>query len=574
MPADRARNASALLVLVALLSLPAAQLVAMSEYEGAGLVLALGAAAIFASPLLGRYARHRAALAESISRLPLEMDRLSAVACGGPPGLRVRALLRQRRLRWQLKVRIEGLDPRLEIWPRRLEGEGGESTGDARFDGQVVTRARDPEALARLDEGTRASLMRFLLREGDRLRAGALEVAVVVKSPRETEAELEALMALAERLRAPQTAQLVAPRSALPSLRRALSLRWRPQLKTALVMGTIAALVSPALLLWVPGVEMHLRSLLWQVAGLTLSSAYVWFAMAVIALGLLGSRVTGQRHARRLARSLEGLPIEPRALQLAHVDPEAVGTFEGRLVRLRVTGAALEIQMAGAAPSITVEPSSGVYGARPIGDPEFDAAFACSGARTLLLALLDEPTRHMLRESGLRKLTVSGGSLRAVVPMDAPTSWGVRAALEHANAVLSALSPARVATPGEMERRLLTNAREDPAPGVRLRCLDRLLRMGASCPVAEEARALAGALGGRLHLAEVAGGFSAPDPVLLRALLQSGELGLEELREARSLLGRLAPSGGGAFALVGEGEGGEISVVDGGRGAVSLSEGG
>ncbi|MFL6200822.1 MAG: HEAT repeat domain-containing protein [Thermoanaerobaculia bacterium] len=114
-----------------------------------------------------------------------------------------------------------------------------------------------------------------------------------------------------------------------------------------------------------------------------------------------------------------------------------------------------------------------------IGDPPFDSAFVIQGPGLLVSALLDGETRRLMsRANGLCRMEVSDGELKAFLAAD-----------EQVPVVLPLLLDLvrRFGRPLDIRQRLVENAREDPAPGVRLHNLLLLLRELPKDPRTDEA---------------------------------------------------------------------------------------
>jgi len=121
-----------------------------------------------------------------------------------------------------------------------------------------------------------------------------------------------------------------------------------------------------------------------------------------------------------------------------------------------------------------------------IGDKGFDDDFHVTGPHTYVRALLDGPTRRLLRTLLLEiDLEVDRGQLRGALPVT--TDWDQHErVLAH---MLSLLLDAarRLERPRDVARRLADNARLDPLPEVRLQSLLTLVREYPERPATDEA---------------------------------------------------------------------------------------
>ena len=143
----------------------------------------------------------------------------------------------------------------------------------------------------------------------------------------------------------------------------------------------------------------------------------------------------------------------------------AVGDLGG----LTLAPETLETAMAKALPL-------GLGGAREVelGDRLFDGAFYVGGAPARVFAALDAATRaRLLRLGGLGRVALSRGELSLEVAQDDSLASFARV---HAGLELALDVAARLARAADPTARLAENARADPIPLVRLRCLQVLMR--------------------------------------------------------------------------------------------------
>jgi hypothetical protein len=511
---------------------------------------------------------------------------------GGP---RITARLRWRGGRIWLQVKVEGLDPRLMLRPRRVAGEGGEATGDAGFDGQIVTQGGP--ALERITPSVRESLRRLLLRDSDRLEGGRLTVSIPLGSAKpdyslmaSPDKHAAALFETAEAGRVARARTVWEARETLGDLQALVGQLQAPAEEALAPRGPrLARLLQRQRWMSSVPVVRRRRARTAFLACLSLGGVYsAWIlddplalvaliSLSFLALLLLALRRGGRSHLSRVATfrsALEFASIEPLPFGLGQSLPAAAGTFGGRLVRVQLLEEVLRVEMVGVDPALSLELVRPVKAsAFPLGDPGFDHWLAATdrrrGAREVALATLDSQAREILVVSGCNLVRLEGGELRLEIPLSAPSERRMRLALEHAAALVALLEEGCLAVSSPREA-LLLRARTDPCEGVRFRALDALLRRGGAGVEREELGELSAPFGDGLHLAAVAGGLAAPDAAVLRRLLAGGQLEPDERREARALLGKLHPEADGGLALAETaGERGAISEVAANRGAIS-----
>ena len=214
-----------------------------------------------------------------------------------------------------------------------------------------------------------------------------------------------------------------------------------------------------------------------------------------------------------------------------------------------------------------------------IGDKGFDDEFHVTGPHTFVRALLDAPTRRLLRSLLLEAdLTVVRGEVSARVAVT--TTWALHEfALARMLGYL--LQVARhFERPQDLVERLASNARLDPLPEVRLQNLLTLVREYPEEPVTQEALVAASAdasdwirvraataLGerGRATLLEVAGRDPGDDAAASQAVTVLGRsLAPERVREilARALRNRQQGIARACLAALGEGSrGDEVALM-------------
>jgi hypothetical protein len=214
-----------------------------------------------------------------------------------------------------------------------------------------------------------------------------------------------------------------------------------------------------------------------------------------------------------------------------------------------------------------------------IGDKGFDDEFHVTGPHTFVRALLDAPTRRLLRSLLLEAdLTVVRGQVGARVAVT--TTWALHEfALARMLGYL--LQVARhFERPQDLVERLANNARLDPLPEVRLQNLLTLVREYPEEPVTQEALVAASAdasdwirvraataLGehGRATLLEVAGRDPGDDAAASQAVTVLGRsLAPEHVREilARALRNRQQGIARACLAALGEGSrGDEVALM-------------
>lgn len=119
-----------------------------------------------------------------------------------------------------------------------------------------------------------------------------------------------------------------------------------------------------------------------------------------------------------------------------------------------------------------------------LGDQLFDGAFYVGGAPARVFAVLDTETRsRLLRLAGLAHITLNRGDLSLEVPQDESLASFARV---HRVLELALDVATRLARPGAPVERLAENARADPRPLVRLRCLQVLMREFGEDPATHE----------------------------------------------------------------------------------------
>jgi HEAT repeat protein len=214
-----------------------------------------------------------------------------------------------------------------------------------------------------------------------------------------------------------------------------------------------------------------------------------------------------------------------------------------------------------------------------IGDKGFDDEFHVTGPHTFVRALLDAPTRRLLRSLLLEAdLTVVRGQVSARIAVT--TTWALHEfALARMLGYL--LQVARhFERPQDLVQRLANNARLDPLPEVRLQNLLTLVREYPEEPVTQEALVAASAdasdwirvraataLGedGRATLLEVAGRDPGDDAAASQAVTVLGRsLAPERVRDilARALRNRQQGIARACLAALGEGSrGDEVALM-------------
>jgi len=496
--------------------------------------------------------RRRAGLRSVLVGIPLTLSPVLARASGSPGGVPTRVMMRRSRGRGMaLEVRLDGLETGLALRPRRAEGEGELQSGDRLFDGQLAAFG-DPAVAARLlDARTREGLRAVLLRGDDRLQDGQLRATLRFELPDTGSAVLSELLTLAQGLWTDSRggAQVSVARRAPFNA---------PQRKALLIFVGLPALVM--------GVSAFAAEFRAEVLPVLVFQA-VLFALVMLAWR---SRLMSEaRDFDALEDAVVGMALDTASEGAARVEPEAAGTHRGRLVHLRLDDGCLQVRMKGATPGLRLKHGAG----SATGDPKFDASWTAGGPPLRTLAVLDSDTRAALQGSVLARIRVEDGELSgqtAVVKLYRDEVWS---ALEEAAFLLEYLCAERFTTAEAVRAAVLQSAREDAEPGHRVRCLDALLRETPPDEAAE-ILTLAAAYGHRLHLAAVIGGHTAPDVGALRTMLAGEDLRPDERREARALMGELAPDSGGAFALTDPAApDGALSMADGaGEGALSLKE--
>jgi len=121
-----------------------------------------------------------------------------------------------------------------------------------------------------------------------------------------------------------------------------------------------------------------------------------------------------------------------------------------------------------------------------IGDKEFDDDFHVTGPHTFVRALLDAPTRRLLRTLLLEvDLDVDRGDLSGALPVT--TGWAMHERTLAHMLGLMIDAARRLERPPDVARRLADNARLDPLPEVRLQNLLTLMREYPERPATDEA---------------------------------------------------------------------------------------
>ncbi|MEO7793957.1 MAG: HEAT repeat domain-containing protein [Thermoanaerobaculia bacterium] len=193
-----------------------------------------------------------------------------------------------------------------------------------------------------------------------------------------------------------------------------------------------------------------------------------------------------------------------------------------------------------------VSRSQGTSGGTATGDHGFDSAAMLFGPSTALLAALDATTRAgliTLARNG--PVEVSEGEVRVTV-----AEPRLELSRERLLALLIALSD-RLHSEMDLVSALALNARSDPHPGVRKRCLEELARKFRDSPQASEALRAALADGapevriraarelgeeGRALLRQLAGDAAAADTIVAAAIIALGRnFAGEEFNQALKL---------------------------------------
>ena len=220
--------------------------------------------------------------------------------------------------------------------------------------------------------------------------------------------------------------------------------------------------------------------------------------------------------------------------------------------------------------------SSGVektFGATEVesGDPAFDDEVYARGPEDLLVRLLDERTRSLVRQVIGWHGRIVGGELRVELP-----GWTEASALARTAETLLAAGRS-LAGPVDVAERLVAGLRGDPLLGVRLRCLDLLARgfsgderaraalreaLGAADAELRLRAAMALAEEGRDTLIEIAASPDAEETRAARALAALGASAPVE--RVGAILEQAAQSGRRALALA------AVAALAEGRSALSV----